>query len=496
MSVSLVLRLPHRKALDRFLAASADPHSPAYRQSMSPSTFGARYGLSGQRIAAIRGALEAHNLTVTAGYPQRTALRAEGTVADLQRAFATQLQLRRDGEGRGYIAPRTQPKIPGWLGRDVVAVTGLDTRPVIRPADVPAGGLAPAVLAKAYDFASLRAEGIDGAGQTVAVVSFDSFKASDLASYEHLFAIKGPPVRRIDVAGGTEPGRGQEEVDLDIDTIRAIAPGAQVLDYEAPLGLVSDADVINRIVADHRAQVISTSWGRCEDFLSPAARTAQDQALAAARAAGITIFAASGDNGAYDCQSADLTNQHLSVDWPAASSNVLAVGGTRLALRRDGSYLAEYGWQDVLQGAGSGGGLASGVARPPWQRGPGVLNAESNGSRQVPDVAGPADPASGMVVFARGQLHEVGGTSAAAPFWAGSVLLMRQYAQRHGVRDLGFIAPLLYRIAAASATARAFHQPVRGGNRRFLVTPGWNYVSGLGSPDVALLAKALSQAAG
>ena len=286
----------------------------------------------------------------------------------------------------------------------------------------------PATLAKAYDITPLRAQGITGTGQTVAVISFDSFENTDLSSFESRFGITGPAVQHVEVHGGALPGAGQQEVNLDIDTIRSIAPGAQILDYEAPQGSTTDADVINQIVADHRARVISSSWGRCDLLVSPAERAADETALAAARAAGITVFAASGDNGAYDCQAEDLSDQRVSVDWPAASANVVAVGGTRLAVRQDGSYLAEYGWEDVLKGDGSGGGLASATPRPAWQTGPGVQNSFSNGLRQLPDVAGPADPDSGMVVVSGGATHQVGGTSAAAPFWAATMLLLRQYA--------------------------------------------------------------------
>jgi kumamolisin len=374
----------------------------------------------------------------------------------------------------------------------VAGVTGLDTRPVLRAEDVPVGGLDPQTLGRAYDFAPLRAQGINGAGQTIAVVSFDSFADGDLSNYESRFGIQGPPVQHVRVNGGTFPGSGQQEVNLDIDTIRAIAPGAQILDYEAPQGTVTMADVINQIVADGRARVISTSWGRCDLLVPDAERIADENALAAARAVGITVFAASGDNGAYDCQAEDLSDQRVSVDWPAASASVIAVGGTRLAVRQDGSYLAEYGWEDVLKGDGSGGGLASVTQRPAWQIGPGVQNQFSDGHRQLPDVAGPADPASGMVVVSRGAFHQIGGTSAAAPFWAATLLLAREYGQRHHAADPGFVGPTLYRLAADPRTAGAFHHAVRGGNRRFSVTAGWNYVSGLGSPDVAVLARELA----
>ena len=494
IGVSLILRVPHRAALARFLAAIENPRSPSYGRTLRPSQFGARFGLPAARLAELRRDLRVRRLTVARLFPQRTSMQVRGTVGELESVFATRLVDRLDARGRRYFAPVTRPRIPGWLAADVQGVTGLSTQPVMRAADVPAGGLDPGTLGKAYDIAPLRAQGMTGAGQTVAVISFDSFENADLSAFQSRFGITGPAVQHVQVHGGTLPGSGQQEVNLDIDTIRSIAPGAEILDYEAPQGATTDADVINQIVADHRARVISSSWGRCDLLVTDAERSADETALAAARAAGITVFAASGDNGAYDCQAEDLTDQRLSVDWPAASENVVAVGGTRLAVRKDGTYLAEYGWEDVLKGDGSGGGLASATGRPAWQTGPGVQNAYSNGMRQLPDVAGPADPDSGMVVISGGAVHQVGGTSAAAPFWAATLLLARQYAQRHGGRDLGFVAPALYAIAANPRTANAFHHSLRGGNRRYSVTAGWNYVDGLGSPDVAVLARDLAAA--
>jgi subtilase family serine protease len=491
IAVSLILRVPGQTALTRFLQATSSPGAKTSEQTMQPQDFGRRFGLSSARIGDLTEQLTKRGIDVQRTFPQRTAMQITGTVAALEQLFSTKLLNHADARGARYFAPVRPPTIPGWLHEYVNAVTGLSTRSVLRAADVPAGGLDPRTLATAYNFAPLRAQGITGSGQTIAVVSFDSFADADLSSYESRFRITGPAVQHVRVNGGTLPGSGQQEVNLDLDTIRAIAPGAQILDYEAQQGSATMADVINQIVADHRARVISTSWGRCDLLVPDADRIADENALAAARAAGITVFAASGDNGAYDCQAENLSDQRASVDWPAASGSVVAVGGTRLAVRQNGSYLAEYGWEDVLKGDGSGGGLASVTQRPAWQIGPGVRNQFSDGRRQLPDVAGPADPDSGMTVFARGQFHQIGGTSAAAPFWAATLLLVREYAQRHHAADPGFIAPALYRLAANPRTANAFHRAVRGGNRRFSVTAGWNYVSGLGSPDVARLARDL-----
>ena len=124
-------------------------------------------------------------------------------------------------------------------------------------------------------------------------------------------------------------------------------------------------------------------------------------------------------------------------------------------------------------------------------------NQFSNGKRQVPDVAAVADPDSGFFAVTpdpqtgRAEPNIVGGTSAATPFWAASMLLIKQFAQTQGVGKLGFVDPLLYRIANSAQGPQAFHDVTLGGNRFNNCTPGWDYSTGLGSPDVAQLANAI-----
>jgi subtilase family serine protease len=205
----------------------------------------------------------------------------------------------------------------------------------------------------------------------------------------------------------------------------------------------------------------------------------------------VTVFAASGDSGAYDCQRVDLAYHGLSVDWPAASSNVVAVGGTRLDVNGDGSYRGETAWEDQLTAAGGGGGVTRGDARPSWQAGPGVISGLSNGHRQLPDVSADADPGTPWSVFSRGQLREAGGTSAAAPFWAASMLLIDQYALSQGVRRLGYVNPLLYAMAGSRQPFAPFHDVTVGSNRYYAAGPRWDAATGLGSPDVFNLARDL-----
>ncbi len=226
------------------------------------------------------------------------------------------------------------------------------------------------------------------------------------------------------------------EVDLDLDMIKEIAPGAQVISYEAPnSGKVSQGDIINRIVKDRRASVISDSWGSCEERLLDSrggrALIRSDFAtLAMAARTGHTIFVVSGDTGAYSCHDRDPEDNRLSVDWPAASSSVVAVGGTYLQLTSAGRRFLEAAWSGSQSGAGTGGGLSHAVARPTYQSGPGVANRFSNGSRQLPDVVGPADPHWGgiPVLVPRGFPGSGRRDERGDAVWAASLALVRQYA--------------------------------------------------------------------
>jgi kumamolisin len=485
---TLVLRLRGSARLQAALAALEDPRSAAFRRLIDARSFGRRYGLSLKQLVALRGALRDAGLSILTAYPQRTALRVSATAAAVQRLLQVRIRDYRDRAGHLAHAPVGTPRIPSQLAGVVSSVTGLDTRPRFHFHDVPIGGLTPQETATAYDVGPLAQRGVLGQGQTIAVISFSDYDRGDPSGYATRFGIRGPDPQVIPVDGGTTDTSGATEANLDIDVIRAVAPLAQILVYEAPQSSGAYTDVINRIVADRRAEIVSTSWGQCELNMDSGQRAGDSQAIRAADAAGVSLFAATGDRGAYDCQDGDLTDHRLSVDWPAASAGVVAVGGTRLYLNSDGSYGHEAGWEDALSAAGGGGGLTTGDPRPPWQSGPGVSTPYSNGRRQLPDVSADADPATGWVTYSGGNYGEAGGTSAAAPFWAASMLLVRQYAAQQGVGRLGFVDPMLYALAAASGSP--FHDVTLGGNRFFQATPGWDPTTGLGSPDVYNLARA------
>jgi len=486
---TLLLRLPGAARLRRALAAQQDPRSPQFGHVITPRAFGQRFGISSSSLAHVEASLQSDGLRLLASYPQRTALSMSGRVASVDRVLRVRIEQYGDASGHRWHAPIGTPVVPAVLARFVSGVTGLDTRPRWRAQDVPLGGLTPATVPAAYDSAPLRNQGIAGQGLRIAVISFSAFDPSDPQAFASHFGISGPEPQVVGVDGGTTDTSGAGESNLDIDVIRSVAPQAQILFYEVPQSSSSYTDVINRIVADHSADIISSSWGQCELGLDPTQRAGDSQAISAAEAAGISMFVASGDAGAYDCQQGNLADQRLSVDWPASSAGAIAVGGTRLYLNADGSYAREGGWEDILSGTGGGGGVTTGDARPSWQAGPGVRSAYSNGRRQLPDVSADADPATGWATYSAGSLGQAGGTSAAAPFWASSMLLIGQYAATHGVAKLGYVNPTLYALAATRQPFPAFHDVTLGGNRFFQTTPGWDPATGLGSPDVYNLAR-------
>jgi kumamolisin len=492
LGFTVVLRF-RQAALDRYLRELENPSSPNYHHYLTARQIGRRFGISDAALARVKARLAAAGLTVTETYLQRTAIRARGSVARISAFFRTSLGDFKAADGRVYHKPLRPPAIPPDLRRSVAGVTGLSDKTRALPADVPQGGLAPKTTAKAYDIAPLHARGINGQGQTVAIVSFDSFHDSDVKLFDRTFKISGPPVKHRKVAGGTPVGDGADEVNLDIDTIRSVAPKAQIIDYEAPNGGVGYGDVMNAIVSDGKADIVSISWGNCDDTsnLSAQERLATENSFRAAQARGISIFVASGDAGAYTCQRRFLEDHRLTTEFPSNTPYTISVGGTRLATTASGAYFREYGWEDPLGNGGGGGGLNPKDARPAWQKGPGVQNKFSNGKRQLPDVSAAADPDSGFFVATGGQVVAIGGTSAATPFWAGSMVLIRQYAKKNGIKRLGFVAPALYRLASAKQPFPPFHDVVAGGNRYYDAGPGWDFSTGLGSPDVWNLARDL-----
>jgi kumamolisin len=491
-----VLRLRQRR-LRRFLGGLYDPRSPAYHRFIDARAFGRRFGISDRQLAELRRALRRSGIRITDQYPQRTAVDATAPASVVDRVFGVRLMDYLSAAGRRFHSPLSAPVIPPALRGTISGVAGLHGAVLPRQDDVPATGVTPDMAATAYDITPLYRQGVRGQGESVAVVESSRFSQSDLDSFTRQFGLSSfapdiVPTPQDGPATDTS-NTGQEETELDVELIHEVAPAARILDYNAPdttaAGQDTLGDMLDNIVAQGRVSIVSDSMGYCELGFPLADLRRDEQAIEAAVAHGITIFKSTGDEGAYQCERFTPTDHHLSVEWPASSPGVVAVGGTALSVSATGEYAGETAWEGVLENSGGGGGLSVVFPRPSWQHAPGVISRYSDGRRQIPDVSANADPNTGWALFTGGSLGPTAGTSAAAPFWAGAMALIDQYARQHGVAHLGFVDPMLYRIASSPQVVPPFHDVTIGTNRFYPATPGWDFATGLGSPDVWNLAR-------
>ena len=223
---------------------------------------------------------------------------------------------------------------------------------------------------------------------------------------------------------------------LDIEVVGAVAPGAKIVVYFAPNTSQGFQDALTTAIHDtaHKPSVISISWGGAESTLDRQAMTAFDSAAQDAAALGVTICAASGDNGSSD----GVTDGANHVDFPASSPHILACGGTSLQ-SANGAITSETVWNDGAQGGAGGGGFSNQFPLPSWQSSA-KIKPPAGGGRGVPDVSGDADPQTGYNVLVDGKSLVFGGTSAVAPLWSGLIALLNEKLGK----PLGFLQPALY----------------------------------------------------
>jgi kumamolisin len=489
-------------------------------QTISTSELGERYGADPADAQLVSEVLGSYGLTVTETHLESRRMMVSGTIAAMQAAFGTTLTAvtspHPDGSGDVEHRYRTGSlSVPARLSGIVTAVLGLDDRPQARPqfrrgrsfgarstqdqedgtgaaptAPTAAGGpLTAQQVASFYQFPA----GTDGTGQTVAIIELGGgYTASDLSTYFSGLGLAVPSVTAVGVDGAANtPGQSADgEVELDIEVIGGVAPGAVQIVYFGPNTDQGFIDAISQAVhATPSPIVVSISWGQSEDQWSAQSRTAMDQAFADAAALGVTVTIAAGDNGSSDDPS-EQTQVHC--DFPASSPNALACGGTKLIGNTSSfAITSEVVWNELASNEGAGGGGISDVfPLPSYQANAGVPKSAVGGGtgRGVPDVAGNADPVTGYLVVVDGQREPIGGTSAVAPLWAG---LIARLAQATGKR-FGLLQPMLYAGAAPGAAAPGFNDILQGNNGAYKAGPGWDACTGLGSPNGAALLDLLS----
>jgi kumamolisin len=232
---------------------------------------------------------------------------------------------------------------------------------------------------------------------------------------------------------------------------------------------------------------LSIGWG-CDRLYTSADLQPVESALEKAESHGTSAFDATGDTAGLECKnnkdySTPPSASDVGVDAISALPAMTGVGGTLISTDAQGHWAAEEAWDDSALSQGGTGGVSRLEARPSWQVGPGISSLRGAGHRLVPDVSADADPDSGVAVVIDGQSNKGGGTSQAAPIWAGFTVLMDDYLQHQGGHPIGALNPVVYRIAQADEQ-RAFHDITLGGDAVDFAKPGYDLVTGLGSPMI------------
>ncbi len=501
--------------LDKLLADVYDPASPNYRHFLTPAEFTARFSATEADYAAVKEFARTNGFKITGEHGNRLLLNVIGKVGDVERAFHIKLnKFKHPTEAREFFAPDAEPMMD--VGLPVADIQGMSDysrpHPKSRRMDAPAilapksgSGSGGAYLGD--DFRNAYAPGttLTGAGQQVGLLQFDGFYPSDIVAYA---AAAGGGRTNIQIQtvmiGATNwsigVNGGNDEVSLDIEMAMAMAPGlAKIVVYEA-----SSANQVNNILAamvtNTAIKQFSCSWG-----WSGGSNPTTENYFSQMAAQGQSFFNASGDGDAFVDGSNNDVNNSSQATYPSGSPNITQVGGTVLTMNGTGaSYASEIVWNDRTVNAnggnwGSSGGISTNFI-PYWQTNiVSVTNGTSKGSltgRNVPDVA---MTAKNVYVISGGSQTggSFGGTSAAAPLWAGFMALVNQQAVNLGSSSAGFINPAIYVIGKGTNYTACFHDTTSGDNywpsstTKFPAVTGYDLCTGWGTPTGTNLINAL-----
>ena len=500
--LNLALTLPLRNVVEmnNLIGKMYNPNDPLYRQFLSPVQFKSLFCPAQSSYDAVRAWAESSGMRVVGTHRNRTILDVEGTVGAIEHAFDLHINSYLAPNGRVFRAPDQDPASPPV---PLTGVIGLDDLIVLHPHNIPrgngminpngltpygngtgpGGGLAPADIKKAYNLSGVTQ---NGSGQTLGLFELDGYLPSDISHYESYFSLKSTPLHNVLIDGyNGSAGSGTAEVTLDIELMTAIAGGAsKIIVYEGPNTGQGVLDTYQRIANDNLAHQISTSWGLAENYTGYSFATSEKIIFAQMLLQGQSIYAASGDSGAYD------NGSTLSVDDPASQLYMTATGGTTLTTNGSGG-----SWKSEATWSGSGGGISSFWNIPVFQNG--FISSSSGGSttmRNVPDVSLNADPNTGYAVYVSGGWNVYGGTSCAAPLWAAFTSLVNQARVALQKPVLGFPNPSLYAVAKSSGYSADFHDIYTGNNQYYNAVTGYDDATGLGTFNGANLLLALTNA--
>lgn len=529
MILTLKLNSAKQAELDRFLAGLHDPASPDFHRWLSPEQFKERFAAAPEDVTAITRWLRSYGFTIEDVARGGASINFTGSALSVKRAFHTSIHTY-VVNNRTYHANMLDPAIPRGLADVVAGIVTLHdfprkmmnggARPLIGAdisPDYTVGSvhyLSPSDFATIYSVNALYNAGIDGSGQSIAIVGRTHPSSSNWSAFRSMMGLPSNPPQVI--VNGPDPGSVSAnenfEADLDVEWSGAVAKNATILFVISKSTHATDGVDLSAqyIVNNNLAAVMSTSFGSCESAMGAAENNFYNNLWQQAAVQGITSFISSGDAGAAGCDPGSGTaGSGLAVNGLASTPYNVAVGGTEF---NEGSgsywnttngsvynsalnYVPEITWNESGTVSGgnnlwaTGGGVSSIYSKPAWQALPGV---PGDGKRDVPDVSlSAAGHDAYLVVSQTGGLYSIYGTSASSPSFAGLMsLVVQKTGQRQGNANTRF-----YQLGSAQYGAGGvpvFHDITSGNNSvpgviGYSGTTGYDLATGLGSVDASAL---------
>ncbi len=464
--IEVALKLRNPAQLHTFLATAKTSTLSMVQHKMSTQQFVATYSPTSDQANKVAAWLTAAGFTNVTIAPNRMMVSADGRADTAQAAFKTTFAKVRTKEGRNAFMNNSNVQIPASLQDSVLSVIGLQN---VHQAHTFAKRVQPGYTTQAVtghnptEFSSIYGgSGLPtAAGVTVGIVTQGKISQTitDLNTFTSQNGLATVTTQTVNTNGTSNDASGVGEWNLDSQDIVGMAGGqvGKIIFYNIPT--LSNADLtadFNTIVSANATKIINVSLGECETYAQQdGSAAADDQIFQQAIAQGQTFSVSTGDSGADECGDGGTTPSD-----PASSPYVVAVGGTTLNASTT-TYTSESVW------SGGGGSISKFEAKPTWQAG--VLSGNFRG---VPDIAFDADPNSGSKIILNGSIAQYGGTSLAAPLFAGA--WARLLATNP---SLGFAAPYLYQ----TLTAADYHDVTSGNNGGETASAGWDLATGFGS---------------
>ena len=523
ISMMFQLSASQQADLAQFLAELHDPASPNYHKWITPGQYAARFGMSQDDLNRVTSWLQSQGFTGIHIAPTHQRISFDGTAARVEAAFHTQIHNFQES-GETHFANASEPSLPSAFAGTVLAFSHLDNfrpkprlrHPNPRFTSSQTGNhfLSPGDFATIYDLKPLYNAGLDGTGVTIAVIGQTFINVARANNFRSLSGLPANPPQLFltPLTGASAMRSGDvDEANLDVEWAGGVAPGATILfDYAGTNGSVFDA--FTDALENDRAPIVSISYGNCESMIgTPASVQSLRSLVQTGNTFGQTVTAASGDDGAADCDGNDAlppttASQGLSVDVPAAIPEVMGIGGSEFTGDAAGvvtgtppnsnagattywggtagsadnlssalMYIPEMAWNDtsnVNQLSASGGGLSTLFSKPSWQN----ALTPADGVRDVPDISlngsnfhdsylvcseldgGGLQSCTNGFRDSSGGLDAFGGTSVGAQAFAGILAIINQATNS----PLGNANMELYNLAGT--TPSGFHDITTGNN--------------------------------